>query len=175
MAKLFIANCTKTLKELNYHVREQVKTFRQPIKIGHQVQIWKDASIEELQYIVDQLMKYGLRDAREAYKDKNFVGLCFSFDKPVKADLLEAMIEKNYKLLDDRAQEARVNSALVLNHRIQKEMQETGLPGGLRELSVTVKEEKRPGENIDKDPLHEQVKVSAQIKEGVRKERRVGN
>lgn len=172
MTKLFIANCTKTHQDVHYTVRELNKVFKAPIKIGCQVQVWRDAPKEELEYIVDQLRKYGLKDSKEAYKDKNFVGLCYSFDKPVQADFLEAMIEKNYQLLDDKAQEDRVNTALVLNHSIQSSMEQNGMPGSLRDLSVTVKEEKRAGD-IGKTPLEEVVQINRSIQGGMKKQRRV--
>lgn len=144
--KLFIANCTKQVQEIHYKIPENSKTFVQKINIGEQILVYREASREDLEAVVKQLSRYGLKDAKEAYKSKGFTGLCFSFDDPVKIDQILEVMEKNDNALDERSQEMRKNAAIATNNGIEEGLEQQGGKTKLKKLSQSIQEVEKPGQ-----------------------------
>jgi hypothetical protein len=158
MAKLYIANCTKQVQEFHYWAPEVPRPMRQMIPIGEQILVYKDAPLEDLEKIVEQHRSYGLVEASEAAKQKGFVGLVYSFDKPIKGEGIIETIEHNDVVLDEQSQEYRTEAAVALNNSVANALAESGVPGSLTKLEIGIKEESKPGDNSNK--LEEKIEVS---------------
>jgi hypothetical protein len=118
MARLYIANCTKQVHEFCYRVPADdgaaySRTVRtQRIDPGTQQLIHTETALQILEAIVDQHVIYGLLPAAEVVRTKNFVGLCFSFDKPVTMEAIAYALDRNEGVNFDRAEERREINAI---------------------------------------------------------------
>lgn len=154
--KLFIANCTLQRHEFLYRQPEQkrMEFVTQVIDIGSQVQIWKDAPSNELKAIIAQHESYGLVPVNEIDRTKTFVGLCYSFDKPIDVEKIMYTVEANSGVLEAGALEMRKEAAQVISHSLSAVAQEAG--NSLNSLEVEVKELPRPGHDAK---VHETITV----------------
>lgn len=163
MAKLFITNCTKKTKEFNFWVPEVGRPIHQKVSPGQQVQLYKDASIDDLKKIVDQHLKYGWVESTQAHKAPGFVGVCYSYNEPTNFDDLGGVLEKNDEALDELSKNTRKESLAALNDSIERQLQEAGVPQELNKLEATIQEESKPGDNGEK--LKENMKIDKTAKE----------
>lgn len=143
MAKLYIANCTKQRHDFLYRAPEQKHHVKEPIEIGAQIMVWKDAPREELIGIVEQHEIYGLIPVSDIDRTKHFVGMCYSFDKPIDVNKIMYTVENNDSVLEAGALEARKESAQVISHSLGQIAQDSG--NGLNSVEVEIQEMTRPG------------------------------
>ena len=121
MSTLYVANCSKQRHDFTYRVPEETGLRRQQIAPGSQIIVYQpNAAPEILRTIIDQHLRYGLVDVTEIDRRKPFVGLCFSFDKPIKVDRIMQADEHNAGVLDEASQEARKLSAAALHTAIEQ-------------------------------------------------------
>ena len=163
MAKLYVANCTKQRHEFMYRAPEQKQPILQVIDIGSQIMVWKDAPKDDLIGIVDQHEHYGLIPVANIDRSKHFVGMCYSFDKPIDVNKIMYTVENNDAVLEERALEARKEAAQVISHSLGQIAQDTG--NGLNAVEVEVQEMARPGHEAK---VHETITVQ---REGGRRRR----
>lgn len=125
MAKLYIANCTKQAHEFAFRVPAEDNFGRQPrlatirIDPGTQQQIMGDEPMVVLQAIVNQHRQYGLVSADEVVRTKEFVGRCYSFDKPVDLDKLNYAFDHNQGVLFERGQQQRSEMAVAVDQMLR--------------------------------------------------------
>ena len=119
--KLYIGNCSKQRRELYYRIPGDNPHYphkRLDILPGQQGVIpYEFNKIEAEEFLRPHLM-YGWVDAKTLSQGHSFVGVCYSFDKPISENLLSYTIESNDGHLDDAAKEelkrfAASNEALL--------------------------------------------------------------
>jgi hypothetical protein len=151
MTTLYIANCTKQPHEFTYRVpvedgegltrRVQV----QRIDPGTQQRIHNETAMIVLEMIVDQHIKYGLKPVAEVVRTKDFVGLCYSFDKPVNLDRLGYTFDHNEGVQQEISEERREEVALAIDRGIFEQTEEArrmGMPlAPLRGVDVVTMED----------------------------------
>jgi hypothetical protein len=166
MARLYIANCTKQRHEFLYRAPEQKNHIKQPIEIGSQIAVWKSdgtASRDDLQIIVEQHTAYGLVDVSEIDRTKHFVGMCYSFDKPVDIQKIMYTIESNDAVLEQRSLDLRKEGASVISHTLNQIASDAG--NGLNNVEIEVKEVVAPGKEMRFD---EKITVTQNGRQGKR-------
>lgn len=145
MAHLFIANLTKQHHTFAYRPPEpdgktESRELRfEQIGVGQQVRLGEDMNPEQIDAIIEQHAVYGLKDAKEIDRSREFVGLCYSIDKPVKLDAVVERIEKNAEVLDKKAQDRMEDLAGA----VATGLESTGAP--LTHTEVEVVEQTKGG------------------------------
>ena len=89
MARLYIANLTRQINLFAYRIPENTQVFRKEIGYGEQIILKhgnRELSLDEINYIVEQHQIYGLTEASRINAQTEFVGLCYSIDKPINVD-----------------------------------------------------------------------------------------
>ena len=137
MSTLYIANLTNQPHEFHYRVpaddggsltrRIQV----QRIAPGNQQQIHMEAPLAVLEAIVDQHRKYGLKPIDEVARIKDYIGLAFQFDKPIKFDPMNYAVDHNRTVLEEMGNERREETALAVAEALDQnsiEAQRAGAP-----------------------------------------------
>lgn len=126
MPTLHIANCTKQKHDFIYRVPEERSTRKQQIQPGSQIVVYQaGAPLEILTSIVEQHLPYGLVDVTEIDRRKPFVGMCFSWDKPIRVEKIMYADEHNAGVLNEQSLEARKLSAAALHNAIESVTQGT--------------------------------------------------
>jgi hypothetical protein len=158
MTTLYVANASKQRHDFIYRVPEENSVRRQQINPGSQITVYQpNAPIEVLTSIVDQHKRYGLTDVAEIDRRKPFVGLCYSFDKPIKVEKIMYADEHNAGVLQEASQEARKMSAAALHAAIERATEGTAK---LESLELEVVEQ-----NGSTEPgLNERVEVTRENK-----------
>jgi hypothetical protein len=143
MAQLFLANCTKQHLDFWYRVpAEGMGAWSQPrmlrIEAGTQMRVYQEAPLAVLEAIVDQHRHFGLVRDTEITNTKDYVGLCYAFDRPVQLSLIEYAFDHNNGVLFDRGERQREAAALQLSTEMET------IRGRPTEVEVEVSED---GEN----------------------------
>lgn len=131
MTTLFIGNTKKQHEDFAFNMPESGKRVVRRIPAGHQDIILKDATPEQVAAVVDQHKRYGLVSEAEAKKVRNFIGLMWSTDKPIKLQSLQLAFEHNKEIMEETAQKnlEAVGAATKANlDTISREGEGTGLP-----------------------------------------------
>ena len=145
MAQLYIANCMKQTYDFTYRVPgEDMHTLRKlntvTIPPGTQARVHIEASLTVLDAIIEQHRNYGLVPLSEMVTTRGFVGICYSFDKPVPLDQLEYAIDHNNGVLFDRGTQQREAAAMVVDQALEATIGQTiGQP--LRAVEIEVAED----------------------------------
>ena len=158
--KLFIANTTKHIQEFLYRIPEFNRVFPQTIQPGAQVLIYQDSPKDILEHILSQhtdTPKPFCISVEEAAKHKGFVGLIYSFDKPVPLSRIEEQFERNDDALDEQGQEQRKEAAAALSQTTDQQASQMGASVNSLEMSV-VEQTKKGGQNNEKG-INETVSV----------------
>lgn len=127
MASLFIANTSKQHQIFMYRLPEHAIPKYADIRVGTQVKIPGDLSPEAIKLIVEHAAPYGLKAVSELPRNRDFVGLCYSVNEPVKLDHLFSTFEHNDVVLNDKAEERREDQAAIIAQEIQNAMREVGV------------------------------------------------
>jgi hypothetical protein len=158
MATLYIANCMSQTYDFIYRVPgEDMQTLRKlntvTLPPGTQARIHVEASLSVLDAIVEQHRHYGLVPVDEIVRTKAFVGICYSFDKPVPIDQLQYAVDHNAGVLFDRGVEQREAAAMVVDQALEATIgARTGQP--LRAVEIEV------AEDSDAPKLNSAIRVS---------------
>lgn len=155
--KMYVANATKQKIDFAYRLPEINGARVQQIPIGGQIQLTGELNQLQVDSIIEQFGKYGMISVDEVDRSKAFTGLCYSIDKFVPVSKIMQAVRVNESVLQERGQLIRKESAIAENNRIEQIMQESGIPGELRKLELTVQEEKA---RDDGDQFSEGVKVT---------------
>jgi len=153
MPSFYIANCTKQERLFCYSLPENPRPFAQHIRAGAQIKI--DMPQDHIDAIIRQHEIYGFVDARKV--GKKFAGYCYSINKPVTLDTIEAGILQTENDADDRAADMREIGAIVTDNIIAQKAQEVGMTQkGLTEVEIT---EQSTGPSDNRSLISETIEV----------------
>lgn len=139
MARLYIANTTKQHHHFFYRLPEDSVPRGVMIKVGAQEQLPGDLSLENIERIIGQHERYGLKNWAGIKNAKDFVGLCYSIDKPILVDHILTAVEHNDDVLDTAADDRREVEAAAVAGSIQNSMREVGV--NVARTEVTMQED----------------------------------
>lgn len=151
--KLFVANTTKQIQEIQYRVPENPKIIVETIPVGQQRRVFKeDATKGEIDAIIRQLEIYGA--IRVVDRPRDFNGLVYSIDKPVPSDTMETVVGHNDDVLEQRGFDLRQAAAVAV-------ASDAGIQDGrgLNQLEVSIREENKPGDAPDADKMNQTTSV----------------
>ena len=143
MSSMYIGNASRQIQDFHYRVPEKAQVIRQTIKIGEQIKISGDLSIQDIESIVRQHAKYGLISVDEIASKGRFASLCFQLDKPINPAKIEMLANRNMGVLMERGREQRKNAAIVMATTLGANGRERGL-GDLAGVEVETIEEDTP-------------------------------
>ena len=164
--KLFVANTTMHIQEFLFRIPKSPQVIRRIINPGVQSEVY-DATRDVLEYIVEQhtdTPKPFMLSVEEAAKHRGFVGLIYSFDKPVQAERIGETMDANNGALTEQAQQLRMEEAAALSASINKNASEAG--ASVNAVETTVIEEGKPGDPNSGKRLNETVGVEQFGKRG---------
>lgn len=124
MAKLYVANCTKHIQMFMYSVPEEKGMRTQRIDMGGQILVYQDSSMDVISYIIGQHQHYGLVSTNEVSRTKDFIGLCYSIDRPVDIEKIMTASEQNDDVLVRRGQDIRKDTAAMFSNRLTEDVGE---------------------------------------------------
>lgn len=151
--KIYVANTTKQVQQFHFRVVENPRLMMNEIPIGSQIRLYKDdASPREIDSLIYQLENYGAVRADSVQQTKQFIGLCYSVDKPVRDVTIMLAVNHNDDVLQERGYEIRKQAAVAVNDALSK-------VGDLKGTTVSFKEETKVGE--DAPTLNETIEVRA--------------
>lgn len=179
MSKMYVANATRQIHAFTYRApdddqgdpRRASAPRTQFIHPGQQIQLTGEFSTAQIDNIGDQHAKYGLIAVDQIDRTRAFTGICYSVDKPIKADRLEQLMNSNVHVLQDRGREMRKIAAVAVNNGIEHDMQEARLPGELKKIDVDVTEV-RTDRSDSEEMEPERVRVARDKTDGPPRKRR---
>lgn len=142
--KLFIGNVTPQRHVFVYRMLAEVsqKLVERPIAPGRQIEIGNDLARDEIDHILKQHMSYGLMAASDINQAKGYHGLCYSIDKPIPADKLTYLRERNIGALDDQGRELRRAAAIVGNEFLETALRENDRPEQVEQFDLYIQEDR---------------------------------
>lgn len=139
--RVYVANTTRQIQEFSWRALESNKLVRVPIDVGAQVMLPGDWQKEEIDHLVAQHARYGVIGVDEIDRSKDFIGLCYSVDKPVPVEKIRRALVVNQAVLEERGRELRQHAAVAAAQQVQ-----TDNPGaGLTRMEMTIQEEREDG------------------------------
>lgn len=167
MTNLYIANTSKQHHDFTFRRAEAAFPTTIPIPAGTQALVVKDGDTDFVDSVVEQHRRYGLVPAAEASKQKRFVGMCFSIDKPVQFKDMRVVFDKNDAVLEKQGEANVAEVAAAVNATIDSNLEQAGVPTAAAHVEVEVREEGAPGT----EPV---VAVGAEVVKGDKPGRRGG-
>lgn len=149
--KLFIANTTKQRHIFTFRVLETGRLRQIPIEHGSQMAVL-DGSTDEIEAVIKHHQVYGLIDASKIDQSRQFVGLCYSIDKPVSANIIEKTIRDNDDHLTRNAHNRRLASVAALDTSLR----ESGI-GYEGEMEFSAEQAKGRDETDDTPTVNEKI------------------
>ena len=113
----------------------------QSIPAGGQIEVYRDATMDILEGIIEQHRMYGLVHVSEIDRTKEFANLCYQFDKPITQNQIMYGIEHNSDVLEVRGNEMRKKAAVAINNNLERAAEESG-NNKVKAVEVGIKEEK---------------------------------
>ncbi|HIB9044498.1 hypothetical protein [Atlantibacter hermannii] len=149
--KLFIANTTKQRHIFTFRVLETGRLRQIPIEHGSQMAVL-DGSTDEIEAVIKHHQVYGLIDASKIDQSRQFVGICYSIDKPVSANIIEKTIRDNDDHLTRNAHNRRQASVAALDTSLR----ESGI-GYDGEMEFSAEQAKGRDETDDTPTVNEKI------------------
>jgi hypothetical protein len=159
MSELYIGNATRQFLDFYYRMPESNQSRVQKIRPGGQIKISGDLTTAAIDVIVDQHKKYGLTRVSEIDRTKDFSGICYDVDRPIRVDSLRRAMDKKIDVLVAKGKEIRKLAAIANSNALETSLEESGRPEGLRELDTSIVEE-NPTEDSEQS-VSEGIKVVA--------------
>lgn len=157
--KLYIANTSQQVQNLQYRLPETRSPMQQTLEVGQQKMIGRnDMSQLDIDAVVAQLSVYGLVAANEV--DRQMIGKAvpyiYSVDKTIPTSLMHRVIMHNRGILVARGKEQRLEAAIATSQTINEVTD-----NNLQTLEMAVTED-RPGTMEHQEPaINEGVRVEA--------------
>lgn len=149
--KLYVANTTKQRHIFTFRQLETGLLRQIPINHGSQMMVL-DGSTDELNAVIQHHQVYGLVEASKIDQAGEFVGICYSIDKPVPASVIEKTIRDNDSHLTSAAHVSRQASLASLDQALSNNG--TGYSG---ELEYSVEQAKGKDDNDDSPTVNETI------------------
>lgn len=164
MTILYVANSSKQNQEVQYRVPENEKVIIKMLKPGEQ-RVLHDGAAEEVDAIIHQQSRYGMRNVKEIDRAREYIGLVYSVDRPIKPEAILKVDEHNDVALEKMALQARQEGMAALDEQMSTTAQETA--SRVKSLSVeTIEQTSGPEDSGDKK--HETISVERGEKRGRR-------
>lgn len=142
---LYVANCTAQNYLFPYLLPEDRKLRHKMIPMGGQTMIHsRDATREEMAAIVKQHEVYGIRDANTIDQARGFMGICYSFEKPIPVSKILAANRQNQETAAKQAQNQRQDAAAAMHHLMMDQARQDNVPIP-RSFEMQVEEVTSPG------------------------------
>jgi hypothetical protein len=132
--KLYVANCTKQVQDFIYRLPETAASRQQKIDIGGQIRVSGDLTTQDIDAIIEQHSRYGMVNVDTIDRTKEFVGVCYSVDKPVDLKYVRRALEINQFVLEERGREIRTEAAVATANSVEEQNP------GLHALEMSVQE-----------------------------------
>lgn len=163
--QLFVANLTKQDHDFVYRTKsDKNRTKVQLIPTGQQRQIFTNAEHEDLDHIVKQHSPYGMLPEKEVLPGRTFVGLCYSFDKPVNLERFMVAEERNSSALVQLGVDVRSLQAAAIDSAID----DNAGSATVNRLEVQTVQEVPRGGTLDTPRLEETIAVETAARETAR-------
>lgn len=146
MTTLYIANTSKSNHDFSFRRGEDQIPRVIKIIAGTQAPVLKDGSVEEVDAIIAQHRKYGLKPVEEAAKSKNYVGLCYSVDRPMTFKDMKIVFNHNDVALKKEGETRLEEIAAAANATIDQGLEARGIPSAAAHVELEVREERPVGE-----------------------------
>lgn len=118
--KLYVANTTKQKLQFSFRIPESEQLRTVPIEPGTQSIVINNVGVDEINAIIEHHAPYGLIDSSEIDQSTQFIGTCYSIDKPVASSVIMKGIMDNDDILDRGASERR-QAALAAHDESQRQ------------------------------------------------------
>lgn len=134
MTDLYIANCTKHVRDVHYRLPESARVFNVKIPPMGQAAIpHKNLTNELIDFIVRQLTPYGLRPEKTVHNVREHVGMVYAIGKPVDMSRTAKVAERNDEILTEQVHETLKDSLVVADHVVQSQ---TGGEGKVNTVEI---------------------------------------
>lgn len=142
MARIYIANPTNQVKQINYRLDYTVDEHgnrtsqrllpykSETIPAGRQLPVGGDLHISQIEEIVKQLSQYGLVAMLEmkTAKARGKVNLIFNLDRPVPSAIMRDAQDHNIGVMNDEGSERRRLAAIAGNDALSGVVSGQGVP-----------------------------------------------
>lgn len=138
--KLYVANCTLQYHVFNYRLPERNNPYTQSIASGRQVRLAGDMGVKDIEAIITQSHKYGLRTVEEARSLDEDIPITFvaSVDKPVTDRMMKDVIMHNRGVLTFRGKKMRELAALAASSNMESQAH---TPNAANQLELSIEEQ----------------------------------
>jgi len=139
--KVFLANTTRQVQDFVWRSIEGRVPHRMQVDVGQQVQLPGEWSTQDIAYLDSQHRRYGVIPVDEIDRTKDFVGLCYSVDKPISVEKIRRALTTNQQVLEERGRELRKRAAVAVANQVTANHPDAGLTA----LEMTIQEERKDG------------------------------
>lgn len=143
--KVFVANTTRQVQDFVWRSIGGRAPHRMRIDVGQQVQLPGEWNTEDVAYLEDQHRRYGLVPVDEIDRTRDFIGICFSVDKPISVEKIRRALTTNQQVLEERGRTLRQHAAVAVAAQVQADHPDAGLTA----LEMTIQEERKDGGTPD--------------------------
>lgn len=145
MPELWIANCTKQVKELPYRMPESAKVYEFRLEPNRQAKLpHGDMTKEQIDYFIRQHAPYGLR-AEKDVRSREQIGAVYSIGKEVDMKRIGDIRTRNDAILTEMVDESLKQSLLAADHQIRQQTGDSGRVDTLEIEEVVPANEDRAG------------------------------
>lgn len=152
--ELWIANCTKQIKEIPYRLPGDRKMYEIKVNPGQQAKLPHSLGTEEIDHFLNQHKHYGLRDEKTVRNVKEHVGLLYAIDRKVDMNRITAVIQSNDDVLAQNGQKMLEQTLLASDQVVREKTEGQGQVN-----SIEIVEESPAGQR-DKKKHRSDVRIS---------------
>lgn len=164
---LAIANCTRG--PLEFHYREPVNKLLQVLRIhsGCQEVVGRTWTPDQKQFVIDQLERFGARDAAEVYRDMGaFHGITYRDQGVISSDEIRLGNEAVVETQQERSVREATRSALGFDRAVRRPG--NGRRAAAHTTEVEVRQELAPNERPTGSEVSMQLAVSPEGRSDVK-------
>ena len=134
MSTLYVANCTAQYQDFHFRVPAEDLALTRRVQVqriapGFQQQILGEAPLPVLEAIIEQHRPYGLVPFDEVVRTTEFIGMCYSFDKPVSMDRIGYALDHNKGVKFEEGEERREETAVAIGNIIDETIEDARRDG----------------------------------------------
>jgi hypothetical protein len=140
MGTLYVANTTNQTREYCFRLPENPKIISIRVPPRTQKDLWT-GSTAQLEAIIQEIERgHGAIPVNEVPRHRDFIGSCWSLDKPIPIGSLRAALDQNDNVLLMRGYNLRKDAAVAMNDHLHRHT-----PGYQGHVEMEVIEQQRPG------------------------------
>lgn len=139
--KVYVANTTRQVQDFVWRSIGGRAPHRMAIDVGQQVQLPGEWQPEDIEYLEQQHRRYGLVPVGEIDRTKDFIGVCYSVDRPIPVEKIRRALASNQEVLEERGRVLRQHAAVA----VAQQVQQAHPAAGLTSLEMTIQEEVKDG------------------------------